>query len=241
MSSKQQEREAIEAVARHFSATWECLQGAAASAYLTIDGKRVAVDTGRLARKGRVRQGGGTRPRLRFDRVALGFVRRLQAALADSVPEGRTMLITVTAPIWSASRTAADLTESIREGRTRGTGRLEINRTMHGNRVRARLVEDLSHRASKVVGFVHNPDLNSGTLLSLAESMLRQVGATARERGPRTSAGDRWLILTCDDPFSYVGIYRQVHAQLALPTAFRKVLLVFAGGRVQALTADGGA
>ena len=106
------ERAALEAVARHFSATWEKGE-APPDAYLTIAGKRIAVEV--TTTKQRIAERGGlTKPRLRFDRVALGFVRRLQAALSASVPDGRTLILTITAPIRVPSKTAAALEDNIR-------------------------------------------------------------------------------------------------------------------------------
>ena len=76
---RKHERAALEAVARHFSATWEKGEGPP-DAYLTIARKRVAVEVTTI--KQRIADRGGlTTPRLRFDRVALGLVRRLQARL----------------------------------------------------------------------------------------------------------------------------------------------------------------
>ena len=104
---RRRERVAIEAVARHFSATWE--QGEEPpDAYLTIARKRIAVEVTTI-RQGIADRGGLTKPRLRFDRVALGLVRRLQAALGESVPDGKTLIVTITAPIRVPSKTAAAL------------------------------------------------------------------------------------------------------------------------------------
>ena len=103
----QRERAVLAAVARHFSATWE--KGDAPSGgYLKIAGKRIAVEV-RITKQRIAERGGLTKPRLRFDRVALGFVRRLQAALSASVPDGRTLIVTITAPIRVPSKTAAAL------------------------------------------------------------------------------------------------------------------------------------
>ena len=106
----QRERAVLAAVARHFSATWE--KGDAPSGgYLKIAGKRIAVEV-RITKQRIAERGGLTKPRLRFDRVALGFVRRLQAALSASVPDGRTLILTITAPIRVPSKTAAALEET---------------------------------------------------------------------------------------------------------------------------------
>ncbi|MGA7153951.1 MAG: hypothetical protein WBY84_21495, partial [Pseudolabrys sp.] len=150
------ERAALEAVARHFSATWEKGE-APPDAYLTIAGKRIAVEV--TTTKLRIAERGGlTKPRLRFDRVALGFVRRLQAALSASVPDGRTLILTITAPIRAPSKTAAALEDNIRTYLARQSAQGEAKHTIHGNQIRVRLVKGGSRRTTKVIGFVHNPD-----------------------------------------------------------------------------------
>ncbi len=82
-------------------------------AYLTIARKRVAVEVTTI--KQRIADRGGlTTPRLRFDRVALGLVRRLQARLCELVPDGKTVILTITAPIRVPAKTAAALENKIR-------------------------------------------------------------------------------------------------------------------------------
>ena len=94
---KKQERTAIEAVARRFSATWE--KGSdPPDAYMMVAGERVAVDMTTLKRRG-TGQGNAAKPRLRFDKVATRLIERLQATLGETVPDGMTVLLTITAPI----------------------------------------------------------------------------------------------------------------------------------------------
>ena len=92
-----QERAAIEAIARRFSATWE--KGSdPPDAYIKVAGKRVAVDVTTLKRRG-TGQGSAAGPRLRFDKVTTRLIERLQSTLAEIVPDGMTVLLTITAPI----------------------------------------------------------------------------------------------------------------------------------------------
>jgi hypothetical protein len=200
------ERAALEAVARHFSATWEKGE-APPDAYLTIAGKRIAVEV--TTTKLRIAERGGlTKPRLRFDRVALGFVRRLQAALEDNI---RTYL-------------------------ARQSAQGEAKHTIHGNQIRVRLVKDGSRRTTKVIGFVHNPDSDPDVLFDITLSLIERIGAKARTGAPASSADDRWLVLAGDDRFSYIEPYRHVCSQLSIPTGFKKILVVLADGRIETLT-----
>ena len=81
---KKQERSAIEAVAKGFSATWEN-GGDPPDAYIVVVGKRIAVDITTLKRRG-TGQGNAAEPCLRFDKVATRLIEPLQATLGETVP-----------------------------------------------------------------------------------------------------------------------------------------------------------
>ena len=95
----------MDAVAERFSGSWETGSDIADD-YIVAGGKRVAVEITTLKRRG-VRQRGDGKPGLRFDRVAMRLIERLEANLAEVVPDGVTLLLTITAPIRLPSKTAA--------------------------------------------------------------------------------------------------------------------------------------
>jgi hypothetical protein len=226
------ERAALEAVARHFSATREKGE-APPDAYLTIARKRIAVEVTTTKIAGR---GGLTKPRLRFDRVALRFVRRLQDALSASVPDGKTLLLTITAPIRVPAKTAAALEDNIRTYLARQSAEVEARYTIHGNQIRVRLAKDGSRRTTKVIGFVHNADSDPDVLFDITLSLIERIGAKACMGAPARSAGDRWLVLAAEDGLSHIEPYRDVYSQLSIPTDFKKILMLLADGRIATLT-----
>jgi hypothetical protein len=230
-----QEQTAIEAVARRFSATWEEAEGESPAAYRTIAGRRIAIEVAAI-KPGIAERGDLAKPRLRFDRVALRLVGRLQAALSALVPDGEAVVVTVTAPIRLPAKTAAALESEVRDGLARRPAPLDIMATIYGNQVRVRLVKGVSRRASKVIGFVHNPESDPDVLLRLTQSLLQHIGAAADRRAPATFTGDRWLVVANEDGLWPIEAYRQVFAQLSMSTEFKKVLMVLAGGRVETLT-----
>jgi len=223
------ERTAIEAVARRFSATREKASDLF-DAYIMVAGKRVAVDIATLKRRG-TGQVNGAKPRLRFDKVATRLIEHLQAAARETVPDGTTVLLTITAPIRLPAKTAVSLEEKLRTllGR-RSQGR----DTIHGNRVLIRLLRDESSRAPKMIGFVHNPDSDPRLLLNLTRELLGLLSAADGRRAPRLT-GDRWLLLITGET-SCLEAYRYVYSQLRAVTAFKKILMVFDDGRVEVLT-----
>jgi hypothetical protein len=228
------EQDAVEAVARHFSGTWE-KGDESPDAYVSIAGKRTAREVTTFKQRSSERDG-LTKPRLRFDKVALGLVRGLQAALREVVPNGNTVILTVTAPIRLPSKTAAQLEDKIRSCLSPQLQQVEIRDTIHGNQVRIRLVMGGSRETSKVIGFVHNPDPDPQILLDVAQSLLECMSAAADRGAPTRFAGDRWLVVINEGELSHIETYRHVYSQLSIPTGFTKILMVSAGGKVEALT-----
>src|ERR1700722_10868298 len=227
---QKQERTAIEAVAGRFSATWE--QGSDPP-MLRVAGKRVAVEITTLKRHG-ARLGHAAKPRLRFDKVVTRLMERLQATLGKTVPDGMTVLLTVTAPIRLPSKTAASLEDKIQTLLGWGSPGREVQDTIHGNRVQIRLLKDQSERAPKMIGFVHNSDSDPLLLLDFTRELLELFSAEAARRAPRL-AGDRWLLVISARKFSCLGAYRYIYSQLRMATDYEKILMVFGDGRVGTL------
>lgn len=228
---KKQERTAIDAVARRFSATRA--NGRDPGASIVVAGKRVAIDIRTLKRRGSG-QGRAAKPRLRFDKVATRLIDRLQATLGEIVPDGMTVLLTITAPIRLPSKTAAALEDKIRTLLGRRTPGRDENATIHRNRVRIRFVRDESGRAPKMIGFVHHSDSDPRLLLNMTRDVLEILGAEAG-RAPKR-AGDRWLVVMSAGDISCLELYRAIYSQVRMATAFKKILMMFVDGRVGILT-----
>jgi hypothetical protein len=230
---KKHERTAIEAVARGFSATWEKSVDSP-DAYITVAGKRVAVDITTLKRRG-IGEGNAAKPRLRFDKVATRLLDRLQATLGETVPDGMTVLLTITAPIRLPSKTAASLEGKIQTLLGRVSPGRDEKETIYGNRVHIRLLREKSERAPKFIGFVHNSDSDPLLLLSMTRELLELTSAEAGRRASRLT-GNRWLIVISAGGSSRLEPYRYIYSQLRMLTNFKKILMVFGDGHVGMLT-----
>jgi hypothetical protein len=112
--------------------------------------------------------------RLRFDNVALRLVGRLKAALASAVPDGQTVIFTITAPIKLPAKTAIALEDLLR-----GAPDAERREIIHDNEVRARRLRGVPKEAPKVLGFVHNVESDAGAILALAEARLLDASGDA--------------------------------------------------------------
>ena len=227
-----QERAAIETVAKRFSATWE--KGTnPPDAYIIVAGKRVAVDITTPKWHGTL-AGNAAKPRLRFDKVATRLIERLQAALGATVPDGTTLLLTITAPIRLASKTAAALEGKIQTILERELPSRDEKITIHGNRVQIRVLAGASKRAPKMIGFVHNPDSDPLLLLNTTSQWLELINTDIGSRATRLD-GDRWLVVISERDVSFLELYRYICSQFRRATDFKKILMVFGDGRVEML------
>ncbi len=109
--------------------------------------------------------------RLRFDKVALRFVTLVKAALAGAVPEGESVVFTITAPIRSPAK-AALAVESLARACPPGS---ERRATIHDNEVRVRRLTGVPKRMPRALGFVHNVESDAGAVLDLAEARLTET------------------------------------------------------------------
>jgi hypothetical protein len=160
---------------------------------------------------------------------------RLQATLGKTVPDGMTVLLTITAPIRLPSKTAASLEDKIQTLLGRGSAGRDEKDTIHGNRIRLQLLRDASGRAPKMIGFVHNSDSDPLLLLNMTRELLESISAKAGRRATRHGV-DRWLVVISAGGISCLEAYRYIYTQLRRVTDFQKVLIVFADGRVGTLT-----
>ncbi len=111
--------------------------------------------------------------RLRFDKVALRFVDGLKAALADVVPEGETVVFTITAPIRLPAKTAQAVESIARSCPPDG----ERRETVHDNEVRTRRLSGTQKHMPRALGFVHNLESDAGAILALAGARLIERNA----------------------------------------------------------------
>jgi hypothetical protein len=97
---------------------------------------------------------------LRFDKVAVALIVRVQCAIRDDVPNSMTVLFSVAAPIRLPGKTARELTDRARvwlQGRNAPAAR---RYTIQGNAIRVCLVNGRQEHEPNVRGFVHNPDVD---------------------------------------------------------------------------------
>jgi len=202
-------------------------------AIITAAGKRVEVNIGVL--KGRATdRTNATIPHLRFDKVATRLMNRLQAGLRDTVPEGMTVLLTLTAPIRLPSKTAAALQDRINVLIQRGEPGRDVKDTIFRNRVQVRFLREVPEQAPRMIGFVHNSDSDPPPFFQMTRQLLELAGDEALRRATRR-AGDRWLVVKSADGSSCLQAYQYIYSRLRMPTGLKKTFIVFGDGRVATL------
>jgi len=123
-----------------------------------------------LAIEREIAEQAGTRLGLRFDKSVVRLVEDLKTSLAAVVPDGQAVIVTVTAPIKLRAKTGAVLESLVRQGLVED----ERFDTIHGNHVRLRRLTGLLPQKPKILAFVHNPEMDAGVILALAETWLRK-------------------------------------------------------------------
>lgn len=223
---KKTQRAALEDVARYASATLDRAESAS-GAHLRIKDKQIAVAIVST------RRGVEEKPHLRFDKVALRFVRDLQGALQNAVPDGKTLILTITAPIRMASKTAGAFESQMKDRLVRGRAYLMLAETMQGNQMRARLVKG-AKGASRVLGFVHNPNIDGKVLIEMAQGILDSIGEAKKTARPNP-ARDRWLVIIERGGHSRLDVWRHICSELSIPGKFGKILVCDVDGRIKDL------
>ncbi len=227
------EKLAIEAVARHLSAAWQ--QGdSPPDAYLTVGGRRIALDVAVVAPQPSGR-GPVTRARLREDRVAQRTLREIESALGTHVPDGKTIVFTLGAPIKVPAQLIAALTSKLLIDLASGAEEVDEKETILGNRIRYRVLDDRSTWNQEVIGFVFSGDPEPGFLASAMRALHDEIAAKAKARLPEGFAGERWLVLSSDRWFADVKTYRRAYSLLSPTADFKKIMMVLDGGRVEVL------
>jgi hypothetical protein len=109
---------------------------------------------------------------LRFDKVAVRLIAGLQSVLRDDVPLGKTVLLAVSAPIRLPKQTASVLEERVRRWLERPPESVELHDTINGNQIHVRLANGSAEEGPNVLGFVHNPGIDTDALFDAAQADL---------------------------------------------------------------------
>jgi hypothetical protein len=121
--------------------------------------------------------------RSRFDKVALPLVSELKAALASVVPEGQSVVFTISAPIGLPAKTAAALANMARSS----PATQSAVRSCTAPRFEIRRLGYVPKSKPKVLGFVHSVESDASAILAVAEARLIEPNGDKQRRTGRTT------------------------------------------------------
>jgi hypothetical protein len=147
------------------------------------------------------------------------------------VPDGQTVLVTITAPIRLPARTATAIEQKIRKLVATRAAPARLTNTIHGNEIQVHLLKGGTGRTARLIGFVHNPDSDPSILIDVARALLARIGSGERTAGPR------WLIFASQNGPVPIEACRHVCSQLGIGSVFERTLAVVSGGGVATLSA----
>jgi hypothetical protein len=137
-------------------ATWESADGAP-GAYLSVRGQKIALDVADLTLQ-TLRKKPVAKARFREDKVAQRVLRDLESALHAHVPAGKSIILTLGAPIKVSRKLVVALTSLLVTYLDGGVEEVDEKKTILGNRVRFRVLTPSSKWPAKVIGFVFTGD-----------------------------------------------------------------------------------
>jgi len=233
--TQRNERVALEPIAKHLAGA-RVRGRAPADASVRLAGKRIALTVVALSpQASHARR--SARPSLRLDRVALEVVSRVRTAIQRQVPADRTIVVTISAPIRLAAKTAAALSSRVLN---RVSGRARAERSLHrihGNRIEIWILQGGIATTSKLVGFVHNPDVDPRIFIEVTRALLAAIGPHRRAAARRSGA--RWLLFENHGDRLPIETYRNVCQQLRLGTAFERLFVALPDGGIERLRSCG--
>lgn len=102
---------------------------------------------------------------LRFDKVVIRVLGKLKAFVRESVPKGKVVVITISAPIRLPAKTERALEEKIKDCLESRSQRREQKAIIYKNKVHIRIINRSSSRVPQFIGFVHSSNTNSKLIL----------------------------------------------------------------------------
>ncbi len=110
--------------------------------------------------------------RLRFDKVVLRVRTSLRAGMGTLMPDGATVVVTMTAPIREPAKTAAKLEEIIKSRYSPHTAQSNWAGRVSGSQVQIRLVTGCDKVGERIFLLVHNFEKDANALLDAAEKLM---------------------------------------------------------------------
>ena len=226
------ELRALQAIAR------QCPAARPASAGFIIRGKPIALEVAHMPlmpSSARRAANKSARARLREDRVAQRVLLDLESKLNPQLNDGRTIILTLGAPIKVANKLVAALTGILHSYLAGGAEDIDVSKRVLGNRVRFRVMKAGSRWAPQLIGFVFTGDPSPGLLGSTLVALHEAIAKSPARRVAAKGAGKRWLALVGEDWIADCKTYQRAFTKISPPHGYDRILMVSESGRVDVL------
>lgn len=204
-------------------------------AYLSIGSENIAVEISTLTQY-IVGHNGGYKPRFSEDSTALRLCNELDEQLKNRVPAGRTVLLTLSAPINCARKLKPRLSEEIMAlVEIAGETDVTVEREILGNKITIHHLPEDRPSGKKVVGGVQNKKAGTDILANAKDILEDRIAVKAQKCKPLLSNGQVWLVLFNDYWLADFNTYKQAMAQISSKHPFERILIVSGSGSVTVL------
>lgn len=160
------------------------------------------------------------RPKLRFDRTAVGFLDPIKKAVEKAIPFAKTVVVTCTAPICQDSKTSKALEVEI--AKLIASRKTNFLATIFNNRVQVRILR--GNGPGALIGFIHNPVPNPEILFDLTRALVRSIDLRRHARADRT------LVICCKYQGLPIRALEQICEALGVDAAFPTILVSASNG-----------
>ncbi|HHJ38096.1 MAG TPA: hypothetical protein ENJ86_01355 [Methylothermaceae bacterium] len=224
----------IQAVAASVSGEWKPAENPP-DAYLYARGTTIAVEISRLTQYV-TDENGGYKPRLSEDATAIRLCEELNRELSKKIPKGRTVHLTLSAPIASARRLKPQLGQVIIELiETTGVADVTVEKEILGNQITIHLIPADRLSGKQLVGLVTNQKSHVDILANAKHILADRIAVKTEKCRSLDFNGPVWLALYNDYRLADANTYMQALDQLSLKHKFERILLVEGNRTVRTL------
>lgn len=110
---------------------------------------------------------------LRFDKVAVRLLNNIRNAINKDIPDGKIVLLAITAPIKLPQKTELEIYEQISDLIITNKQQTSRKFTVFQNKIHIRTIDVSITQAERFVGFVHNTEVDSMQLFDKTTDWLK--------------------------------------------------------------------
>jgi len=204
-------------------------------AYLNTGNERIAVEISTLTQYV-TDQNTGSRPRLSGDTTAIRLCNELNHDLKNDIPENRTVLLILSAPIYRARKLKPKLSAEIMAlVGSAASDDVTVTHEIMGNKITIHHIPDDRHSGKKIVGAVQNEKSSADILANATAILADRIHIKTQKCESLQSCDSLWLVLFNDYWLADIDTYRQAVSKLSIDHPFEKILIVSGSKSVEIL------